>query len=119
MTQIISKSDNFILSNNVAWEQVGEGISRQIMGYDGQLMLVKIKFEKGAIGYLHQHFHSQSSYVASGKFEVVINDVKQILEAGDGFYVEPDALHGVLCLESGVLIDAFSPMREDFFKPKH
>lgn len=80
-----TKSNNFILAAKTDWEQVGEGISRQIMGYDGQLMLVKIKFEKGAIGYLHQHFHSQSSYVVSGKFEVVINDVKQILEAGDGF----------------------------------
>ncbi len=113
-----TKSNNFILANKTDWEQVGEGISRQIMGYDGQLMLVKIKFEKGAIGYLHQHFHSQSSYVVSGKFEVVINDVKQVLEAGDGFYVQPDAPHGAVCLESGILIDAFSPMREEFLNAK-
>lgn len=111
-----TRSDNFILSASAHWGQVGEGIFRQIMGYDGQLMLVKIKFEKGAIGYLHHHFHSQSSYVVSGKFEVVINDVKHELLSGDGFYVEPDVPHGVLCLEAGILIDAFSPMREDFFK---
>lgn len=86
------------------------------MGYDGQLMLVKVKFEAGAIGYQHEHYHSQASYVVSGKFEVSISGEKKILEAGDGFYIEPDALHGAVCLEAGVLIDTFSPMRETFIK---
>ena len=50
----------------------------------------------------------------SGKFEVTIGDEKMILSAGDGYYVEPDQLHGCVCLEAGVLIDTFSPMRQDF-----
>ena len=108
------KSNNFLIGADIAIESPSEGITRQILGYDGQIMLVKVIFEMGAVGYVHQHFHSQSSYVVSGKFEITINNEKQILEAGDGFYVEPDVPHGALCLESGILIDAFSPMREDF-----
>jgi quercetin dioxygenase-like cupin family protein len=38
------------------------------------------------------------------------------LEAGDGYYIEPDAPHGAVCLEDGILIDVFSPMRMDFLK---
>ena len=49
----------FLLENEISWEQVGEGIQRQILGYDGQRMLVKVKFQKGAIGNAHEHFHSQ------------------------------------------------------------
>ncbi|GAB1416583.1 cupin domain-containing protein [Paludibacter sp.] len=109
-----TRSNNFIVSNEHSWEKVGEGLSRQIMGYDGQLMLVKVKFKKGAVGYVHEHYHSQATYVVSGKFEVVINGEKKVLEAGDGFYVEPDAPHGAVCLESGILIDVFSPVRADF-----
>lgn len=109
-----TRSANFIISNDHPWEVVGEGLSRQIMGYDGQLMLVKVKFEKGAIGYVHEHYHSQTTYVVSGKFEVMINGEKQILQEGDGFYIEPDAPHGAVCLESGILIDVFSPVRADF-----
>ena len=109
-----SKSNNFLIESDIAWENPTQGISRQIMGYDDQLMLVKVKFEKGAIGYEHQHIHSQSTYIASGKFEVMINGEKKILEAGDGFYVKPNVPHGALCIESGILIDAFSPARKDF-----
>jgi len=109
-------STNFLKESELQWEVAGEGVSRQIMGYDGQLMLVKVKFEKGAIGYLHDHFHSQCTYVASGSFEVIIKGEKQILYSGDGFYAAPDVPHGVVCLEAGILMDAFSPMRVDFLK---
>ena len=96
------------------WENPGPGIRRQIMAYDGQLMMVKVDFEKGAIGTMHEHYHSQATYVASGKFELTIGDEKRILEAGDGYYVAPDELHGCVCLEAGILIDTFSPVRADF-----
>jgi len=111
-----TKSEKFIISSDFPWEDVGGGLSRQMMGYDGQLMMVKVKFSKGSIGILHQHFHSQSSFVVSGVFEVSIDGEKKILRAGDGFYLEPDILHGAVCLEEGILIDTFSPMRLDFLK---
>lgn len=100
----------------MGWENPGPGIKRQIMGYDGQLMMVKVVFEEGAVGAMHEHYHSQATYVASGKFELTIGDEKRILEAGDGYYVAPDELHGCVCLEAGILIDTFSPMRADFLK---
>lgn len=111
-----TKSENFVIEGEMPWEEVAEGVSRQIMGYDGQLMMVKVKFRKGAIGYAHEHFHSQCTYVASGRFEVENGGVKRILSTGDGFYIEPDVLHGAVCLEDGILIDVFSPMRLDFLK---
>ena len=39
-----------------------------------------------------------------------------IVKAGDGIYMEPDIIHGAVCLEAGILIDTFSPMRADFLK---
>jgi quercetin dioxygenase-like cupin family protein len=77
-------------------------------------MMVKVNFEKGAVGSPHQHFHTQATYCVSGKFEFTINGEKQIVEAGDGIYIEPNLLHSALCLEAGILIDVFSPVREDF-----
>ncbi|GLB48051.1 cupin domain-containing protein [Neptunitalea lumnitzerae] len=96
------------------WEPAGEGITRQFVGYNTQLMVVKVKFEKGAIGALHSHFHTQGTYVASGKFKITINGTSEILETGDGFFVPPNAVHGAECLEAGMLIDSFTPIREDF-----
>ena len=95
-------------------EDLGGGVKRQILGHESQLMLVKVYFEKGAIGYLHDHPHQQVSYVEQGRFEVTIDEEKKIVSAGDCFTVQGDAPHGVVALEKGILIDGFSPMREDF-----
>ncbi len=111
-----TRSEHFLLESELQWETPSEGTKRQIMGYDGQLMLVKVSFEAGAVGAVHSHYHSQSSFVASGKFEVQIGDEKKILSAGDGFYTEPDLAHGLTCIEEGVVIDTFAPIRADFLK---
>ena len=109
-------SDVWQIGKEMPWETVGDGVRRQIMGYDKDLMLVKVDFKKGGVGSMHAHPHCQATYVVSGKFELTIGDEKRVIEAGDGYYVAPDVLHGCVCLEDGILIDTFSPMREDFLK---
>jgi quercetin dioxygenase-like cupin family protein len=109
------QSDIFQKGEDIKWEVVGEGVKRQIMGHDDNILIVKVFFEKGSIGPIHDHFHSQATYVESGEFEVNIGGAKKVLKAGDGFYIPPHEPHGALCLAAGVLIDVFSPIREDFF----
>ena len=109
-------SKEFIESNDVAWEVVGEGVKRKIMGYDDKIMLVKVHFEKGGVGPMHEHYHSQVTYVESGAFDVTIDGNTKTLRAGDCFYIPPHDLHGAICTEEGVLIDVFSPIREDFME---
>ena len=93
------------------------GITRQILGYDGHIMMVKIKAEKaGPVGVEHAHYHPQVTYVSSGKFEFTIGNEKKVVTAGDGMYMEPDVRHSCICIEPGVIVDCFSPMREDFLK---
>lgn len=104
----------FQIDSEMPWTEVAPGIQRKIMGYDNQIMLVQVKFASGAIASTHDHFHAQSSYVVSGKFELTIDGEAHILEAGDGFYMEPNSVHGGRCIEEGILIDTFSPVREDF-----
>ncbi len=111
-----TRSETFQYEKDLQWETPGPGIRRQIMGYDGQLMIVKVHFDKGAVGTMHEHYHSQATYVDSGRFELEIGGKKAVLGPGDGYYVAPDELHGCVCLEEGVLIDVFSPHREDFLK---
>ena len=104
----------FITGNEVNWEATAPGMKRKIMAWDERLMLVRVEFEKGGIGAQHSHYHTQITHVESGSFEVEISGEKKVLGAGDVFYVPPHALHGAVCLEAGVLIDVFSPVREDF-----
>ncbi|UPK69551.1 cupin domain-containing protein [Chitinophaga filiformis] len=108
--------DRFIEDKDIQWENPDPGIRRKVMAYNEQLMMVKVAFEQGAVGAIHEHYHSQISHVESGVFEITIDGEKKVLKAGDAYYIPPHVLHGALCLEPGVLIDVFSPHREDFIK---
>lgn len=106
----------FLEQSNYYWEKIDENLDRAVVGYDDSLMLTIVKFKKGGIGKLHHHIHSQVAYIASGSFEVQIEEEKKVLNAGDSFFLKTNVMHGVVCLDEGVLIESFSPMREDFVK---
>lgn len=107
-------SELFFKNPQYIWEEVAPGVKRKITGYNDNIMMVLVQFDKGSIGALHKHPHSQSTYVENGEFEVSIEDNTQLLKKGDCFYAPPNVIHGVVCKSEGVLIDVFSPVREDF-----
>jgi quercetin dioxygenase-like cupin family protein len=106
--------DIFYFAKELEWTDMFEGVSRKILGHDQQIMMVKVKFEAGTTVVPHTHVHTQTSYCAKGKFEFTVGEEKQIISYGDGVYIPPDMPHGVVCLEEGVIIDVFTPAREDF-----
>jgi quercetin dioxygenase-like cupin family protein len=108
------KSGHFLLGKKVEKESVGDGITRQILGFDDSIMMARAAFDKGSVGYVHSHHHSQVTYVESGVFDFTIGSETRRLETGDGTYIPPGVEHGAVCLEAGVLLDVFSPIRDDF-----
>jgi len=109
-------SKTFLFEKEIEWEKVGSGVDRQIMAYNEDLMVVKVRFSSGAIGAPHTHIHSQASYVASGKFEFTVEGETKTITTGDCVFISPKALHGCKCIEEGILIDTFSPLRSDFLE---
>ena len=110
------KSKAFLFGERIRKETVGDGMTRQLLGYDDTLLAAKVEFEVGAVGEVHAHAHSQVSYVESGEFDVTIDGVEKRLGPGDSFYIEPNLDHGAVCRKAGVLIDVFSPVRDDFLE---
>ena len=96
--QTFGASKEFIKNTDFEQEVVGDGIKRKIMGYDVTIMMVNVLFEKGAVGVLHDHYHSQVTNVLKGAFEVTINGVTKVMTAGDFLYIPPHVIHGVFCL---------------------
>ncbi|MBQ8372207.1 MAG: cupin domain-containing protein [Clostridia bacterium] len=99
-------------------KELGGGVSRRILAYDERIMAVEVSFEKGAVGATHSHTHGQISYVISGKFEYTEGGITSVISTGDSYVVAGGVPHGVVCLEEGVLLDVFTPMREDFIEKK-
>ena len=110
----MKKQNVFVENNAINWEEVNTGVKRKIMACDDKLMVVRVEFKKGSIGTIHQHYHSQITNIESGKFEIIIDNNRKVLKSGDAFYIPPNTDHGCVCIEDGVLIDVFSPMRKDF-----
>ncbi len=106
--------ERWVFHKDVEAEDQGNGVVRRVLAYNKDLMCVENTFDKGAVGALHHHPHTQITYVISGKFEFEIDGVKKIVEAGDTMLKMNDVVHGCVCLEAGKLLDIFNPMREDF-----
>ncbi|HEY2817884.1 MAG TPA: cupin domain-containing protein [Casimicrobiaceae bacterium] len=95
------------------WVDAEPGVRRRILQARGQLMLMEVEFAAGAAGYEHQHPHEQISYCIAGRFEYSLDGRIVVLSKGESVYVPSNARHGAKALESGALIDVFTPIRED------
>lgn len=95
-------------------QALGGGCSRRVLAHDAQLMIVEVGFEQGAVGAVHAHPHTQATYVKEGKFRFTIEGREATVGEGDSLIFPSGIPHGTLCLEKGVLIDVFTPQREDF-----
>lgn len=92
------------------------GVTRRIIARGGNMMLVHVTFEKGTVAPVHQHVHEQLSYIVSGSFEYTMGGQTYQLKAGDSYYVVPNEGHGIRALEDSVILDIFTPQREDFLR---
>lgn len=110
------ESKKFITAADLQWETFGPGLQRMILGYTDDLMVVRVKFEKDGIAAMHAHPHTQSSYIVSGKYEFTVDGEMKVVTAGDGVLIKQNQQHACFCLEPGIVVDTFSPMREDFLK---
>jgi quercetin dioxygenase-like cupin family protein len=108
---IISKDD-------VAVKQLNDKTTRRVLCHGGELMLVEFCFQKGGVGEPHQHEnHEQVGYVAQGSFAITVGNDKRIIKQGDCYYAAKNVMHGVVALEDdSILIDTFTPVREDFLR---
>lgn len=110
------KNDKWVFNKDIALTPFAPGVQRKILAYTDELMIVENHYEKGAVGSLHSHPHTQITYVVEGEFVFEIDGVKKIVKKGDSMLKKDGIEHGCVCLKEGVLLDIFNPMRDDFVK---
>jgi quercetin dioxygenase-like cupin family protein len=90
------------------------GITRRTLSTSDSLMLIEVVCEKDAVVPLHNHPHEQVGYLISGRLLFELGDERRELAAGDSWLVPPDVPHQVTALERSLIVDIFSPAREDY-----
>ena len=95
-------------------EQVAEGIRRQMVVGEN-VMVCRFTFDPFVVTDVHTHPHEQITLVVKGKAKFTIDGLAVIAAPGDVLHFPPHNSHGATMLdEEVVLIDIFSPIREDF-----
>ena len=108
-----------VTAQQLSWSTIpvefpAEGIERQMVA--GQnLMICRFRFVPFLVTPEHRHPHEQTSLVISGRVRFFIEGEERICSPGDVLHFPSNCLHGATMMdEEVVLIDIFTPLREDF-----
>jgi quercetin dioxygenase-like cupin family protein len=108
--------------DSVPVEELGGGVSRQMIVGE-RLMVCRLRFAPHVVTPAHDHPHEQITLVERGRVRFILGTEdggtkERIAQAGDVLHFPSGVWHGATMLdEEVVLIDIFTPLREDFLKP--
>lgn len=104
----------FLSGSEAKMQELSGGVKRKVLVHNEDMMMVEVHFQQGGVGSVHAHPHVQATYIVSGSFEFENDGENRIVNQGDSLLFASNVTHGVVCLEAGVVLDVFSPMRKDF-----
>jgi quercetin dioxygenase-like cupin family protein len=101
--------------SEVKKEQINPQMSRQMI--HGQTMTVaRLELRKGAAVPEHSHHNEQITSLESGRMRFVLGGRELILESGESLHIPAHLPHSAEALEDCVVLDLFSPPREDWIR---
>jgi quercetin dioxygenase-like cupin family protein len=99
--------------------RIAEGIERQLFWGD-RVMICRLVIAPHTVTAVHSHPHEQITMVERGRVRYIIEGQERVLEQGDMLHLPSGISHGATMLdEEVVLVDIFSPVREDFLPAEH
>ena len=98
------------------WIQLAPGVKRMTAAVGEKMMQVIVKFDAGAKVPQHAHVHEQIAAVLSGKLRLIIEGTPHDLSAGDSVALGSNVPHAAEALEECLVLDTFSPPRQDMLE---
>jgi len=94
--------------------QLLEGVHLKTLVHGEKTLMGEFSLAKGAEIPPHAHPHEQTGILISGKVRFKIGDELFEAEAGDSWCIPGGIEHAVEVLEGSVVLEVFSPVREDY-----
>ena len=114
-TQSKTYPDLIVTSHDQGKESHPEpGLTRRVLAYNEKLFLAEHQMVKGWAGAMHSHPHDQVVYIVRGYLKVNCLGKSFELRTGDTFVVRGGVEHGASAMEDSLVIDVFTPCREDY-----
>ena len=107
-------SQHFGLNAETPPVELPGGVLRRTLVWGERLLFVEFRVPAGAGVPRHNHPHEQVGYVVSGRLAFAVGDDERVLGPGDAYVIPGDVPHHSRALEDAVVIDVFSPVREEY-----
>lgn len=98
---------------DVKFEQLNPLLARQVI-HCRNMSLAMIHLDSGCVVPEHRHINEQVSVVLQGCARVLSEGTEYRLAAGQVLHIPPDTPHEFEALEDSLILDLFSPPREDW-----
>jgi quercetin dioxygenase-like cupin family protein len=93
------------------------GLIRSMLCHGRRLMLTESSLTRGCTLAAHAHPHEEALYVVRGSVKLLIEqDEAVILAAGESCLIHPGQKHAVEAISDALLLDVFSPPRDDLLE---
>ena len=96
------------------WVDIAPGIKRRTIATGATMYQMRAELSAGSRLPEHKHPQEQIAHVIKGRMKLIVAGVPHELTAGDAFYLARNVPHGVETIEDTIVIDTFSPPRDDY-----
>ena len=93
------------------------GIVMHPLSFGERTLMVEFHLAQGAEIPMHSHPHEQTGYLVSGHVTFLTDSGEIDTTPGDSWCFTADVPHGVRVLEDSVIVEVFSPVREEYLSP--
>lgn len=107
-------SSDTIEQRESPWVDIVAGVRRQTITAGARMYQMRARLEAGSILPEHQHAQEQITHVISGRLRMIIAGDARELGPGESAYIPGNTPHGVETIEDTLVIDTFSPPRDDY-----
>lgn len=96
------------------YRELVPGVFMKPLTYGENSMLCEFQLKQGAVIPAHQHPHEQVGYLVSGSLRLFGDEGELVAAPGYSWNFKGSHVHGAEALVDTVLIEVFSPVRQDY-----
>lgn len=104
----------FYKSNDTGFKEMLAGIRMKTLVHGDKTLLTEFRLAEGKELPRHDHLYEQTGYLVKGRIRIHIGPESFEAEPGDSWTIPGNVEHGADCLENSVVVEVFSPVREDY-----
>src|SRR5678816_4945536 len=96
------------------WIDIAPGIRRRTITHGSSMYQMIARLDAGSRMPEHKHSQEQIVHILEGRMNLIVSGVPHELKRGDSYYLAANVPHGVETIEQTMVLDTFSPPRDDY-----